>query len=446
MYKACGLFNGKVIQVVSIAFVSALTSRVLAAQEFQTNYAPSNPPPYKDQFLFGDWGGVRTDLHEHGVDLNFEGVDDTFGILHGGKSDQIASWPRIRGTLDIDFAKLTHTKGLSLHATGLWQTGVDPGAKLGSLNDPTSLPSAHVFRMDSFYLQWENDKTGLRLRAGQMAGYDYYGNSEEGADYLNLAQGYAFSNLNQNTYLSYNPAGTPAAEIRWVPFAWNKSWLRNAYLKTAVFAGNRNEYLEDPTGLHFQLQNSGVSASEVGYRVDDPDSASETLPTDRKVYPGLYKFGAIINNGTFSDPVTGLPVIGNHLLYLQASQAVYRVSPGSTQGVDVSFGWDHSAADVAEQNSQYMAGVKYNAPFFHRQGDSVAFGFVSTRIDPRYILSQDLLGNPLLDHENMYEINYRAVVKPYLVVQPVFDYYDDVGGNPAQHSATMFGFRIYVRM
>jgi len=426
-------------------------ARAAYSQEFQTSYAPANPPAFKDQFLFGDWGGERTTLHEHGIDLNFEAIDDTFGILHGGKSNQeashqIASWPRLRGSLDINFEKLTHTRGLTLHATGLWQSGVDIGTKLGSLNDPTSLPSAHTLRMDSFYLQWQSDKLGLRLRAGQMAGYDYYGNSEQGASYLNLSEGYAFSNLNQNTYLSYNPAGTPAAEVRWVPFAWNKSWLRNAYIKTAVFAGNRSEYLQDPTGLHFQLENSGVSASEIGYRVQDPDSPSESLPTDKKVYPGLYKFGSIVNNGTFTDPVTGMPVMGNHLLYFQASQAVYRTSPGSVQGVDVSFAWDHSAADVAEQNSQYMAGVRYNAPFFHRGGDSMAFGFVSTRINPQYQLEQILIGNPLLDHENMYEINYRAQLRPYLVFQPVFDYYNDVGANPSQRSATLLGFRIYLRL
>jgi carbohydrate-selective porin OprB len=300
--------------------------------------------------------------------------------------------------------------------------------------------------MDSFYLQWNSDTLGLRLRAGQMAGYDFYGNSEEGASYLNLAGGYAFSNLNQNTYLSYNPAGTPAAEVRWAPFVWNGSWIHNLYLKTAIFAGNRNQYMEDPTGLHFQIQNSGVSASEIGYRVEDPDSSSETLPTGRKVYPGVYKFGAIVNNGSFTDPVTGLPIGGNHLLYVQASQAIYRTAAGSNQGIDVSFAWDHSSTDVAEQNSQYMAGIKYNAPLPKRPGDSLDFGFVSTRIDPQYLLAQAILGNPLVDHENMYEINYRALLRPYLVLQPTFDYYDDVAGSPKQRSATLVGFRIYLRL
>jgi porin len=438
--RSCG------IGILPATALALLIPLCLHAQEFDTKYAP-DPSPYKDQFLFGDWGGLRQTWHNNGVDLNLEATNDTFGILHGGISDQVASWPRIRGTLDIDFAKLTHhTHGLTFHATALWQTGVDIGAKLGSLNDPSSLPSAHTFRLDSFYFQWRSERAGLRLRAGQMAGYDYYSNSEYGASYLNLTEGYAFSDLNQNTYLSYNPAGTPAAEIYWQPLIRQHSWTRSLYLRTAVFSGNRDEYKQDPTGLHFVLTNSGVSASEIGYRVQAPEESSETLPRDRKVYPGLYKFGAIVNNGTFTDPLTGAPMLGNHLLYLQASQAIFRTHAGSNQGVDVSFGWDHSSSDVAEQHAQWVGGIKYNSPFFHRAADSAAFGFVSTRIDPLFAAASALAGSPLLTHEDMYELNYRAQLRPYLALQPVFDYYADVGGRPSQRSATLLGFRIYLRL
>ena len=73
------------------------------------------------------------------------------GVVHGGLSNQPAAFTRIRGTLDINFDKLTgKTHDLTFHATGLWQTGDNIGAKLGSYANPSGLDSVHVFRMDSF--------------------------------------------------------------------------------------------------------------------------------------------------------------------------------------------------------------------------------------------------------------------------------------------------------
>jgi hypothetical protein len=152
-----------------------------------------------------------------------------------------------------------------------------------------------------------------------MAGYDFDGTSEYGANHLNLALGYAFSNLNQTTYLPYDPAGTPAVELRARPFKKSDTPRRNLYVKSALFSGNRNPYLQDPNGLHFKIVNSGVSASEIGYLVNAPETEGDLLPPDRKNYGGVYKFGGIVNNGSFTNPIPGMPTSGNHLLYFTAN-------------------------------------------------------------------------------------------------------------------------------
>lgn len=414
------------------------------AQELQLK-SPRPDSQYGQQFATGDWGGKRTTLHERGIDLNFEITDDTMWILHGGLSNQEASWPRVRGTIDIDFDKLTGTWGLSFHATGLWQSGVDFGRKFGSLNDPSSLPSAHTARLDSFWLQWIPQGGWLRVRGGQMAGYDFYGTSEYGADYINLALGYAFGNLYQTTYLPYNPAGTPALEFRVQPFAQSDA-LRGLYVKSALFSGNRNQYLEDPTGFHFKFANSAVSASEVGYLVDAPKTGVSPVPNDRKSYGGVYKFGAILNNGSFSNPLTGVPIHANHLFYATANQTVYRRAPGSPEGLDVSFGWDRSAKDVATQNSQITAAIKYNGPVPRRPNDVLAFGFVQTRVGKAASALNVLENGIPLGREKMFEVNYRAQLTGYFVLQPVFQYYADVGGEPTRSSGTLVGFRVYMRL
>ena len=53
-------------------------------------------------------------------------------------------------------------------------------------------------------------------------------------------------------------------------------------------------------------------------------------------------------------------------------------------------------------------------------------------------------GLPLLGSEKAIELNYAAYIRPYLLFQPVFQYYDDVGANPHIPNAAVFGFRVKV--
>jgi carbohydrate-selective porin OprB len=38
-------------------------------------------------------------------------------------------------------------------------------------------------------------------------------------------------------------------------------------------------------------------------------------------------------------------------------------------------------------------------------------------------------------------LNYSLQVRPYLLVQPTFQYYANVGGNPSLSNAPVLGFR-----
>src|SRR5690348_15737560 len=101
------------------------------------------------QYLFGDWGGKRSKLAEKGVTFDFFYIADLEANPSGGMQQTQAGWPRIRGTIDINFDRLIEWQGLSFHSTGLWQSGVDLGAKIGTLANPSDLVSAHTTRLDS---------------------------------------------------------------------------------------------------------------------------------------------------------------------------------------------------------------------------------------------------------------------------------------------------------
>ncbi len=427
--------------------VLALACRCSAQYQPETNYA--EPSSANDrQYLFGDLFGVRSALAAKGITFNIESTTDSSGVLHGRPSDQAAAFTRIRGTIDIDLDKLTGTNHeLSFHATGLWQTGNNVGDELGSYSNPSGLASVHVFRMDSFWLQKQFADGLVTLRAGQMAGWDFFGNQEYGNSFTIEPLNYTLGNIFNATYLTFNPAGVPAALVRLQSFRTDERPVRGVYAKSAVFSGNRDPYQQDPTGLHYVIANSPVVATEAGYVWDAPSGPDQAPPSDRKVYPGIYRFGGIVNyNGIFVDPLTGAMTKGSYLYYFMAAQAVYRAEAGSNRGLDATFAYDNSPNSVNQQNSMITVGGVYHGIIRRRNLDDLSFGFVSTRTGNAYSqLNELLLGYPL-GWEKAYTLDYRAQVKPWLAVQPTIQYFNTIAGNPQRSSGLVIGLRTDVRL
>src|SRR5229473_3326438 len=389
------------------------------------------------QYLFGDWGGKRTALEEKGVKFDFFYIADLEANPSGGLQQTKAGWERIRGTIDINFDELMKWQGLRFHATGLWQVGANLGAKIGTLANPSDLVSAHTTRLDSFWLEQNFLNSKVRLRAGQLAGLDFYGNQEYGGSWLIEPMGYAFGNLFSSIFESFNPAGTPGAEIRFAP-------KRSFYVKSAVMAANRNPYQDDPTGTNFQIRDTPDFLFETGYLVHPSDGTQAMAsPGGDKSYPGAYKFGGVYNGGKFPDPA-GHRSSGNYLVYGMASQAVFRSDAGSNRGLDATFGFDYSPGDVSRENVQLTAGARFNAPFGRREKDRIACAFVYSKISDPFRQFNELLGGAPLGSEKAFEVNYALQVTPYFLLQPTFQYYVSVGANSNLPNAPVLGFRTKV--
>ena len=390
------------------------------------------------QHLFGDWGGERTALAEKGLTFDFFYISDMEANPTGGLEQAQAGWMRIRGTMDLNFDRLISWQGLSIHATGLWQSGANLGAKIGTLANPSDLVSAHTTRLDSFWVQQLFFSDRLRIRAGQLAGLDFYGNQDYGGSWLIEPMGYAFGNLFPSIFESFNPAGTPGVEVRFAP-------RRSFYVKSSVMSGNRDPYHQDPTGTNFEIKNSANFLFEAGYLLHPPDDGTSGAAgaAATKVYPGSYKFGGIYNGGKFPD-AAGVMSSGNYLIYGMASQAVFRTDAGSNRGLDVTVGFDYSPGDVARENVQVTVGGRFNAPFASRKKDRVGVALVYSKISDSFSNFGTLLGGPPLGSEKAVELNYSLQVTPYFLLQPTFQYYVSVGGNPNLPNAPVLGFRTKV--
>ena len=378
----------------------------------------------KSPYMLGDWGGERSKLANKGIVFNFISVND---FLVDDRSD-VANWSRVRGTLDIDFGKAELVRGLTFHVTALWQAGGNMGQYIRSVANPSSLVSADTTRLDSWWFEQALANNKVFIRAGQFAGLDFYGDQQYGSSYILEPLGYALGNLFSADYESFDPAGTPAAEVRYVP-------SKHFYLKSAIFSGNRNPYHDDISGVNFKFKDSPVIASEVGYLVQPTPS------TTAKTYPGSYEFGATTNPGPFANIVTGQRSNLNYLVYFMANQRVYRPSAGSDRGLDVNFAFDYTPDDTTKNYSQITGGVRYHGLIPHRNRDTVSAGVVYSRISG--VVNRALNQAGLLPYgtEKAFEVNYALQVTRWFTFQPVFQYYFDTGANPYSRNNTVVGFR-----
>ena len=379
--------------------------------------------------LFGNWGGERTRLEERGVNFDFQYVSDSLWNLKSVQPERFASWNRFRGTVNIDFGKLTGWHDLYFHATALWQGGGNLGTYLGLLTSPSGLSSMNTCRLDSWWIEkrWLSER--LTVRVGQFAGQDFYGAQHYAASFIFEPMGYALSNLFTD-FESFDPPSTPAMEVRVAP-------LQHLYVKSMVLAAVSSPFSQNLTGLVPQFNGVPMSVSEIGFTPGKKASSVRAFDNieSREGYSGLYQFGASYNPGKFALPTSAKPQQGNYLLYWMASQALWRVDLNGGKGLDGTFAYDWSPASINRNSTLLTAGLRFNELLPLHIHNTMSLGYVRNSLSSQFLPS----GTPAWKTEEGVEFNGLLDVLPMLLLQPVIQYYANVGGG-AQH-AVVFGFR-----
>jgi porin len=382
--------------------------------------------------LFGEWGGERSRLLEQGVRFDFQYVSDSLWNLKSEQSERFASWNRFRGTIDIDFGKLAGIRELYFHATALWQAGGNLGAYLGLLTSPSGMSSMNTCRLDSWWVEkrWLDERIAARI--GQFAGEDFYGAQHYAASFIFEPMGYALGNLFTD-FEPFDPPSTPAMEIRILP-------VHFLYVKSMVEAEDRTPFAHNPTGLVPQFRGVPVSVSEIGFTPGKKATTVRAFDSveSRKGYSGLYQFGASYNPGKFTTASSASPRRGNYLLYWMASQALWRVDPKGAKGLDGTFAYDWSPANLNRNNTMFTAGLRFNEPLPLNIHNTMSVGYVHNRLSQQF----DAPGALPFKTEHGIEFNALLDPLPMLLLQPVIQYFANVGGGPQR--AVVFGFRTKV--
>jgi porin len=381
--------------------------------------------------LIGEWGGERSRLLERGVKFDFQYVSDSLWNIKSEQKERFASWNRFRWTVDIDFGELVGQRDLFFHATALWQGGGNLGAYLGLLTSPSGMSSMNTARLDSWWIEkrWLDERIVARI--GQFAGQDFYGAQHYAASFIFEPMGYALGNLFTD-FESFDPPSTPAMEVRAMPF-------HNFYVKSMVEAEDRNPFAHNPTGLVPQFRGGPVSISEIGFTPGIKATSVRAFDTveSRKGYSGLYQFGASYNPGQFT-AASGIFQSGNYLLYWMANQSLWRVDPKEAKGLDATFAYDWSPPSLNRNYTMFTAGLRFNEPLPLHIHNTMSLGYVRNSLSAQFLAPGMSAWKP----EQGVEFNALLDVLPMLLLQPVIQYYANVGGGTQR--AVVFGFRTKV--
>jgi hypothetical protein len=121
-----------------------------------------------------------------------------------------------------------------------------------------------------------------------------------------------------------------------------------------------------------------------------------------------------------------------------ASQALWRVDPKEGKGLDATFAYDWSPSSVNRNKTLLTAGLRFNEPLPLHIHNTMSLGYVRNSLSPDFLPP----GMSSWKTEQGVEFNTLLDVAPMLLLQPVIQYYANVGG--ATNRAVVFGFRTKV--
>lgn len=404
---------------------------------------------FKQDYLFGDWGGYRTALSERGIDFEFYYVASMPWNTHGGIDTGPAYQGALLATLDLTSEKLIGFPGGHLHWGNLWLHGEDHYSDnhIGDLNKVSTIDFPGGLRMLDLWYEQRFLRDMVSLKLGQLVvDNDFvvpeFYNSLGYLQFVNQTWFYptlAFNVWDMPMYpvgdhaLTSTPFGALGARLRIDP-------VDRFYLQAAVYDGMPNvssSYVD----IRLDSDEGALAYFEVGYKINQKKGDSGL--------PGNVKFGGYLHTDDFYDNEDViLSFVGlssgtkthspNYGLYFLADQTLYleqgKEGP-ARQGLAGFFRLCDAPSDRNLTQFEIAGGLVYRGLLPGRDYDSlgVAASYLEMSED---IAEAQRTVNQLVpglfepvDYEGLLEVTYRAQMTAWWAVIPSFQWVMHPGGS-----------------
>jgi porin len=415
---------------------------------------PNAPPPAPAERLFGDWGGLRRELHDIGIDLTLDWTSEVAGNVKGGVQQGVTYAGQVGFEADIDWEKLAGLKGFSTHAVLVNRQGANDSHLFGD----NLIPAQEIFgaggnvivHLVYAYAEQSLYNGRVDIAVGRMPVLNDFNASPLNCNFMNNSLcGNPKQMAGADIGLSSYPDATWGGRIRVRP-------TPQTYIQTGVYEVNQGLFGNANFRTGFEFTGSQDSGVEVPVEV-----AYEPL-VGAQAEPGHYKLGFAYDSSTdmqfftsASGLLSGVRGTGNKTNYwVSADQMIQRNGPGDSDGIILLAGFVHSDPALSSYTDQaYFAAIDRGF-WAARPQDTIGMLFdyqhVSSHLGTEQALDQEF-GLPIANgatgvqtDEEILEVNYDIAVFRGVSFEPDFQYIFRPNAQSNIKDAAVLGFKSHI--
>lgn len=396
------------------------------------SYSPAN-------FLFGDWQGQRTLLHEQGVDLQFTYVNELAYNTQGGEQHKGTYSDQLMADARFDLQRLLGWQGAAFRLTLSNRNGesLTQEANTGTLLAAQEIYGyGSVTRLVQMYYQQALLDERLLLKVGRLP---------------MSGDVFPFSCKFQNlTFCGAVPGYITPNWFTWPVSQWGATLAAQLaddwWLNTAIYQVNPR-FTENSQGLNFASPSGTSGYLAVGELAWKPSFNG---------LPGSYRLGLWRNTGDFADiyhNVDGQPIglTGAQAkqhdqangYYAMAEQRVYQSARNPARGLTLFANFIQSDRDVSSIERVWHVGAFISGPLAQRPQDEIGVALGRLEVNPRSARRvQQASGQPQrADVEYPLELYYGLSLSPALTLRPNVQYVRNPGGFEHDRSVVVWGLK-----
>ena len=405
------------------------------------------------QGVFGDWGGLRTDLSDRGIDLEVSYINEFAANTQGGTGREAAYADQFYFGGWLDLKRLVGLPGARIVFSLTDRNGESLSVKAG-LN--TLLEVQEIYGLGNFarlnQLYWEQRLFSDRilLKFGRLTGtFDF------------MPFSCYFQNL---TFCATLPSHGVAEN--WIPFP-GSTWAgiarfdirKDWYVQAGVYEVNP-DFLEPKYRFAFGTPFGGLGTREVLEVGWLPPSAGGD---------GGYRLGAWYDNvggddlylNTDSEPLAtagGTPLPRHHQsgFYAMAQHRVWSYHGSETRGISVFFNFVQADDRIAKIQQIAEVGLFWTGVTSWRPQDDL--GFATGRVHVNSLIADGvhlynsevalpagLPVKPVPGNENATEVHYSVNATPAITIRPNIQFIRAPGGIHEAEDVLVFGLHLSIQ-
>ena len=411
-------------------------------------------------YLFGNWGGGRTWLSEHGVDFEFFYIGTMPSVISGGREIEKVYQGLLAMTMDLDSRKLAGYDGGHFHVGGLQLHGEKPfsDAFIGDLNKVNLIDYPNGSRLWELWYEQRFAGTNVGVKAGLLAvDQDFITPDVSSRVFVN--QTFFFPTIVFNLFdiplypkgfhaLPASPLSSPGVRVRVDP-------SDKFFAQAAVYDGYP-DMSKTGTRININSEEGALTWFEGGYRWQQ-GAQDAGLPGNVKV-GGYYHTDDFYDNyNTILSAFAGVGAptthSGNYGAYVTLDQVLYREGEANDPakqglGAFTRAGWAPKDRNLVEWALD--GGLVYRGLIPTRDWDvlgiSAAWMWMSEDIArAQRVLNSLGAGLSPVDYEGLFEVTYKAQLTAWWTLQPSLQKVMHPGGSEANRNAWAFILMTTVR-